>query len=71
MRMVRGKGWGANKRTLLTLYKQYVGPALEYGAVAFAERDEGALKHLELAERRALRAVLGVNWIKNINQESL
>ena len=57
LKMVRGKNWGANRRTLLRLYKQLVRPVLEYGAAAFGKKDKLAIKQLELAERRALRVV--------------
>lgn len=58
LKLIGGKSWGANKTTLLRLYKQYIRPVLEYGAVAFTEDDTQAVYHLELAERRALRVVL-------------
>ena len=40
----------------MRLYK----PILEYGAVCFRDKDRKSTKHLVLAERRALRVVLGV-----------
>ena len=59
-KMLRGKDWGANRKSLFRLYKHYVRPILEYGAVCFRDKDRNSTKHLVLAERRALRVVLGV-----------
>jgi len=56
LRMVSGQGWGANQRTVLRLYKQYVRPVLEHGYVVTAGTRE--VKVLELVERRALRIAL-------------
>ena len=55
LRMISGRGWGANQRTVLRLYKQYIRPVLEYGHVATAGAPVG---DLERAERRALRIAL-------------
>jgi hypothetical protein len=60
LRMVRGRRWGANSKTLLRLYLQLMRPVLEYAAVAFTQKEAAAIKQLELAERKALRVVLGV-----------
>ena len=60
LKMLRGRSWGANRKILLRLYKQYIRPVLEYGAVAMNDRDKNATKQLILAERRALRVALGV-----------
>ena len=55
LRIICGRGWGANPRTVLRLYKQFIRPVLEFGHVATA----GArVTPLELAERRALRIAL-------------
>ena len=60
LKMLRGRRWGANKKVLLRLYKQYIRPILEYGAVCFRDKDRNSSRHLALAERRALRVALGV-----------
>ena len=66
LKMLRGKTWGSNKKTLMTLYKQFIRPILEYGAVATAGAAASAIKHLELAERRALRiATMSSRFISN------
>jgi hypothetical protein len=66
LKMISGKSWGANKATLLRLYKQFIRPVLEYGAVAFTTKDAASIMHLQLAERRALRVVLRVGKLTHI-----
>lgn len=59
LRVVSGRNWGANQRTLLKLYKQYVRPVMEYGSVATSTRSgSGALHRMELVERKAMRIAL-------------
>ena len=58
LRMLRGKGWGANVKTLTQLYIQYIRPVLEHGAVVTAEASDAQIKLLEVAERKALRVIL-------------
>jgi len=55
LRMVSGQGWGANARTLLRLYRQYVRPVLEYGQVVTAEGCASALQLLCRVEYKAMR----------------
>ena len=55
LRKLAGQRWGANRNTLLKLYKQYIRPALEYAAVAIAEAPPHAITKMEVAERYALR----------------
>ena len=57
LRRICGQGWGADQRTVLKLYKQYIRPVLEYGYVATAGT-QGPIQQLELTERRALRIAL-------------
>ena len=61
LKLVKGRSWGANRVTLLRLYKQLVRPILEYGAVAFTKKDTASIRQLELAEKRALRVVTGMS----------
>jgi len=59
LRMVSGRGWGANTRTLLKLYCQYIRPVLEYGAVVTAQGCKSALQLLCLVENKAMRVCTG------------
>jgi hypothetical protein len=60
LRLISGSGWGADGKSLLQLYKQFIRPVLESGSVATAKAKNGAIHKLEIVERRALRAVLQV-----------
>jgi len=62
MRMLRGQTWGASKRTLLHLYKQYVRPVLEYGAVCSADAKPSHIRRLQLVQNKALRTILRQPW---------
>ena len=58
LRMIAGRGWGASAKTLLNLYKQFIRPVMEYGAVTTAGACKSAITQLEVTERRALRFAL-------------
>jgi len=65
LRMVSGKKWGANTRTLLKLYKQYIRPVLEYGNVAISKAAKSNLASLQRVQNAALRTALhGTRWSK-------
>ena len=58
LRRLTGTTWGANTKTLLRLYKQYIRPVLEYGAVALTRAAPKALERLAIVERKALRLAI-------------
>jgi len=58
LRMVSGQSWGANSRTLLSLYKQYIRPVLEYGNVVLADAVPQRLKAMQSIQNGALRTAL-------------
>ena len=58
LRMLRGKNWGANSRTLLTLYKQYIRPIVDYGNVVTANAPKTSLGLLQRVQNAALRTAL-------------
>ena len=64
LRLLRGRKWGANTLALRRLYVQYIRPVLEHGAVASATAADASIRHLETAERRALRVVLGISLMQ-------
>src|ERR1700730_4368571 len=57
--MQRRKGWGANINTLTQLYVQYIRPILEHGAVVTAVAIQYQTDSIDIAERKALRIILG------------
>ena len=58
LKRLRGTNWGTNTKTLLHLYKSYIRPVLETGYVATAAAPKSSIKHLEIAECKALRVAL-------------
>jgi hypothetical protein len=62
MKRLRGVGWGANSRTLLTLYKQYVRPVLETGSVCTADAKKSHLNVFQRVQNSALRTALGLPY---------
>ena len=60
LRSIRGTLWGASIPTLLHLYKSFIRPVLETGYVATVHANNNALKHLVIAENKALRVALKV-----------
>ncbi len=55
---LRGKGWGFKKETLVKVYKQFVRPVLEYGAIVTSQASKSQLKKLQIAQNMALRIAL-------------
>ena len=65
LRMVSGQKWGANSRTLLKLYKQYIRPVLEYGNVATCNATKTSLLCLQRVQNSAMRVALrATSWSK-------
>ena len=58
LRCLRGTEWGANVPTLLHLYKVFIRPVLETGYVALQHAKISDLRHLLIAENKALRVAL-------------
>jgi hypothetical protein len=50
-----GTGWGANKHTILKLYKSYVRPSLEYGSILLADWPSNSLKSIQILQNKVLR----------------
>jgi hypothetical protein len=59
LRLIKGKNWGANTKTLKQLYIQYIRPILEHGSICTATAKPSHTKPLKVAERKALRVILG------------
>ena len=62
LRIISGKSWGANKRTLLHLYKQYIRPVLETEGVTTAYTTKNNIRRLQVVQNAALRTVLRAPW---------
>ena len=55
---LRGTNWGASQKCLVRLYKAYIRPVLEYGAIILAAANKTRLAQLQVIQNRALRICL-------------
>ena len=58
-RCIAGTEYGADRKTLLYLYKALVLPIIEYGAVIYAGASDNTLKKLDTIQNSFLRIALG------------
>ena len=58
LRLISDRIWGANRDTLLHLYKQYIRPVLETGSVITANAGKSNLQMLQRVQNDALRIAL-------------
>ena len=59
LRAITGSSCGANCRTLLVFYKQYIRPILEYGSELFNNSSKVYTKKLDIVQYLALRIITG------------
>ena len=59
-RCIAGIDFGADRKTLLQLYRSLVRPIIEYGAVIYAAASENQLKKVETIQNTFIRIALGV-----------
>ncbi|XP_072395028.1 uncharacterized protein [Diabrotica undecimpunctata] len=53
------KDWGADRQTMLSLYRTLIRSKLDYGAIAYSSATESSLKILDSVHNTALCIVLG------------
>ena len=59
MRKLAGSTWGANEKTLRTVYEGTVRPHLEYGAAAWNSASKTTLLSVDKVQNQALRIITG------------
>ena len=59
MRKLTGSTWGANEKTLKTVYQGSVRPYLEYGATAWSTAAKTNLHSIDKVQNQALRIITG------------
>ena len=59
MRSLSGSSWGAERRSLLMIYKAMIRSRLDYGAVCFGSAAKTLLKKLDVVQAKALRVCCG------------
>jgi len=57
MRAISGNTWGANKKTLLIVYRSLIRTILDYGAIALDSMSETNKKKFETIQAQALRSL--------------
>ena len=62
LRRLRGTSWGASSSTLLKVYKAYVRPIMEYGAIITNHVSDNVMKSLQVVQNKALRIALHVPY---------
>ena len=68
LKRLSGQTWGANQRTLLCFYKQYVRPVFDTGSVNTADAMKGPLALLQRVQNSALRTVLRAPYRTRISK---
>ena len=59
MRAVAGNSWGANKKTLLLIYRSLIRSVIDYGSIAYNSASENCKKKLDVIQHKALRIACG------------
>ncbi len=59
MKTLAGTSWGADRATLMTLYRTLVRSVLDYGAIAYDSASEAQLQKITQIQTRALRLACG------------
>ena len=59
LRAVSGNDWGADKKTLLTLYRTLIRSVVDYGSIAYDNASKTTKKLLDQSQSKALRICCG------------
>jgi len=59
LRAVSGNNWGANKKTLLVLYRSLIRSVLDYGDIALDSMSQQNKQRLDSVQAQALRVICG------------
>jgi len=59
LRAISGNKWGANKKTLLLVYRSLIRSVIEYGSIAYDSMGEVNKRKLDSIQTQALRIVCG------------
>ena len=59
MRCISGQNWGADKTSLLRIYRAFIRSKLDYGSMAYNSASESAKKQLDTIQASALKICCG------------
>ena len=57
-----GTNWGCKPKIIMQLYKQYVRPVLEYGAIALLSAPKTTLEKIQLVQNKAIKIAYRLPW---------
>ena len=63
LRRLRGTDWGCSSEALLHLYKTFIRPVLETGYPVTVHAAKTAIRHLQIAQNKALRVALKIFYV--------
>ena len=55
LKILSGTTWGCKPQTLMRLYKAYIRPVLEYGAIVMLSAKDQAIKKLQIIQNKAIK----------------
>ena len=65
LRLLSGINWGCKPKIIMQLYKQYVRPVLEYGAIALLSclsAPKTTLEKIQLVQNKAIKIAYRLPW---------
>ena len=62
LRLLSGTNWGCKPKIIMQLYKQYVRPVLENGAIAFLSAPKTKLEKIQLVQNKAIKIACCLPW---------
>ena len=62
LRLLSGTNWGCKPKIIMQLYKQYVRPVLEYGAIALLSAPKTTLEKIQLVQNKAIKIAYRLPW---------
>ena len=62
LRLLSGTNWGCMPKIIMQLYKQYVRPVLEYGAIALLSAPNTTLEKIQLVQNKAIKIAYRLPW---------
>ena len=64
LRLLSGRptNWGCKPKIIMQLYKQFVRPVLEYGAIALLSAPKTILEKIQLVQNKAIKIAYRLPW---------
>ena len=68
LKLLSGTNWGCSPKTIMRLYKAFVKPVLEYGAIFLLSVSPYQLKQLQNVQHRAIKITYRLPWRARTNE---